>query len=477
MSGENYVNTASTATTAAPIGPADTTVTVASYTGYPSAPYWAELEKGTGSAEIVRVTNVAGSTLTITRGQGGTSATSHGAGVTVEHIVPASHFNEGEAHNAATTAHGVTGVVVGTQGSQTIQDKTFRGAHRSDYTDALPAGVTASFESNANSAAARDGFVHKNTAGDAARSGFLLQQSGTDRFKVRNDGTVNINPSASANPGLRNQSTSQLDGNTTVGGTLAVTGATTLSAGATVTGTVTATTVTATGTVNGLTASILGTVHADGGLDTDGTLTVDGASTLTGAVTAGAGLTVAQNVTSWGGVLVPSVASTASVTSPVSGMVVFDQSSLSFKRRVGAAWVAVTPAVATGSDDTLLTTTSTAYTETMTGGSPLGFTFVAPPSGAVMVHNSALADNSTTGRSHQSWIIRNGAVVGSGTTFLDGDDRKSMASVGGDDVIATRSAYVSGLTVGSTYNIRQQFRVSTASTGSFQFRELTVVPV
>lgn len=372
MSGENYVNTASVATTAAPVGPSDLTITVANYTGYPAAPYWAEIEKGTGSAEIVRVTNVAGSTLTITRGQGGTSATSHGAGVNVEHVVPASHFNEGETHNAATNAHGVTGNVVGTSGAQTVSDKNFRGAFRSDFTDALPVGITSSFESNANSAAARDGFVHKNTAGDAARSGFLLQQSGTDRFKVSNIGNVTITPSSGT--ALTANGPAAVTGNTTVGGTLGVTGLTTLSGGANVTGAVTATgtlsggSLSVSGAIGGLSASVLGTVHADTGLDTDGTLTVDGASTLTGAVAAGAGLTVAQGIASWGGRVVISVASTAAVTSPVAGDVVYDRSDSMWKRYTGSAWVDMGPGDSNTSHLGLYTLGGTGATQALTGG-------------------------------------------------------------------------------------------------------------
>lgn len=340
MSGENYVNTASVATTAAPVGPADLTFTVAANTGFPAAPYWGMFEKATGSAELVRVTNVAGSTLTITRGQGGTSATSHGAGVTFEHVVPASLFNENETHNAATTAHGVTGVVVGTTGAQTVQDKNFRGAFRADYTDALPVGITASFESNANSAAARDGFVHKNTAGDAARSGFLLQQSGTDRFKVSNTGNVTITPASGTA--------------VTANGPVTVTGTATLSGGVSTTtitasGAVNTGTVTSTGALNGLSASIVGTVHADGALDTDGTLTVDGASTLTGAVTAGSTIAATgaisapsaaftNQVTSYGGRVVPSVTSFPS--SPVDGQVVYRADEVMFYRwsASGGAW-------------------------------------------------------------------------------------------------------------------------------------------
>jgi hypothetical protein len=209
--------------------------------------------------------------------------------------VPASYFNEGEAHRAATNAHGVTGNVVGTSGSQTIQDKTYRGAHRSLFSDALPAGVTASYESSADTAAARDGFVHRNTAGDVDRRGLLIQQSGVDRVQVFNDGTVDLNPGASARPGLRSRGTTQLDGGVTAGAAVTVTGATTLNGGVTVSGTAALPAVTAT-TVNATSVSTTGDIHAGGNLDTDGTLVVDGASTLTGAVATGA-LTVTGNTT------------------------------------------------------------------------------------------------------------------------------------------------------------------------------------
>jgi len=342
MSGENYVNTASVATTAALVGPADLTFTVAAYTGFPDAPYWGMFEKGGASAELVRVTNVAGSVLTITRGQGGTAATSHGAGVTFEHVVPASHFNEGETHNAATTAHGVTGAVVGTTGNQTLQDKTFRGAHRSLHSDALPAGVTASYESVADNASARDGFVHKNTAGDAARAAFLAQQSGVDRFRVSNTGNVAITPSTGT--ALTVNGNESVTGNTTVGGTLGVTGAATLSGGASVTGGVTASgtvsggSLTTSGSVTGLSASILGPIHAGGALDTDSTLVVDGASTLTGAVSAGASIAAAQGITSWGAPVAITVSSTAVVTSPATDQLVYDLSDSLFKRWTGSTW-------------------------------------------------------------------------------------------------------------------------------------------
>lgn len=304
MTGELYTNTASTATTAAPIGPSDTTATLASFTGWPNTPFWAELEKGTGLAEIVRVTGVAGSSVTaMTRGQGGTSATSHGAGVNVELVAPADFFNRAEAHQALTSAHGVTGNIVGTSGAQTVSDKLFRGAAKSQHSDALPAGITASFESVADNSGARDGFVHRNTAGHVDRRGLLVEQSGTPRFQAFNDGSVDVAPGTSTRPGFRNHGTTTLDGAVTVnaalgvstGGITVTAGGLTVSAGgANITGTTT------TGVTNTGNLSSSGTIHANGAIDTDTNLTVDGTSTLTGAVTMGSTLVAAGSITTAG---------------------------------------------------------------------------------------------------------------------------------------------------------------------------------
>jgi hypothetical protein len=146
-----------------------------------------------------------------------------------------------------------------------------------------------------------------------------------------------------------------------------------------------------------------------------------------------------------------------------------------------AAAEAVTALFATGVTvssfaDTSGTTTSTTFTETLTGGTACATTFVAPQSGKVIVHNSAFIDNNATGRSYCSWIIRNGGTIGSGTTFLDGDEAKSIACLGTDDVEAGRATLVTGLTAGATYNIRQRFKVSAGTTGTFQYKELIVEP-
>lgn len=329
----NYVNTASTATLSGSISAVDTTCAVTSYSGFPSASFWAIIARGTPSAEIVQVTNVAGSTLTISRGQDGTSASSHGAGDTFEHVVPATHFTTADNHVSATsTVHGVTGALVGTTDAQTLSNKTYRGAHTSVYSDVTPAGVTSSFLSTADTAGARDGFVHKNTGADAARAGFQLEQSGTPRFQVLNTGKVYLNPSAT--PGFENDGTTQLDGTTTmnaaatINSTLNVTGVSTL-ASASVTGNATVG-----GTLGVTGTTTLGTTNT-GAISAT---TVTGSGAVNGATMASTGV-----ITAYGGRVIISIASTASVTSPATGQVVFQTSDEKYYKYNGSAWVLLIP--------------------------------------------------------------------------------------------------------------------------------------
>ena len=127
-----YSSTAVKTTLSSSIGSADSTMTTASMSGFPSSyPYTLILEKDSANEEIVTVTALVGTSLTITRGVDGTSGRSHSAGTSVEHGVIALDFTNLRAHEAnAANVHdiGAGASVVGTTTTQTISNKTLGSA-------------------------------------------------------------------------------------------------------------------------------------------------------------------------------------------------------------------------------------------------------------------------------------------------------------------------------------------------------------
>jgi len=144
----NYSSTAIDTTLASGVSPANTTITVASTTGFPAAPYVLAIDAGAASQELVLVTAVGGLTLTVTRGYDSTIAATHEAGATVSHSHAAIDFREAGLHIDATAAHGATGAVVGTTNVQTLTNKTLS---TPSFT-ALPAGVAVTNGANCNAA-------------------------------------------------------------------------------------------------------------------------------------------------------------------------------------------------------------------------------------------------------------------------------------------------------------------------------------
>lgn len=104
-------------------------ITVDATTGLPaSVPFKVVIDPGLATEEIVKVTGVAGSTLTVTRGWDGSSALAHDNGATVRHMVTAEDFRLSRDHeNATTGVHGLTGALLGTTDVQgAITGKTFQ---------------------------------------------------------------------------------------------------------------------------------------------------------------------------------------------------------------------------------------------------------------------------------------------------------------------------------------------------------------
>lgn len=97
-----------------------------SFAGWPTSyPFYAELDRGTASAEIVLVTNISGLVATITRGQDGDAAVSHPAGATLDFVVVAQDLREANTHiNASSGVHGISGHVIGDSDVQTLSNKT-----------------------------------------------------------------------------------------------------------------------------------------------------------------------------------------------------------------------------------------------------------------------------------------------------------------------------------------------------------------
>ena len=138
-----YSSTAVAATLSASLTSVATTIAISSVTGWPSTyPFTAIIGEDTNKEEIVTVSAVGGTTLTITRGVGGTTGQAHDAGETIRHGIYAQDFEDGSAHYAASTAvHGVAGSVVGTSDTQTLTNKTIVGT--SNTLSAIPsASVT-----------------------------------------------------------------------------------------------------------------------------------------------------------------------------------------------------------------------------------------------------------------------------------------------------------------------------------------------
>jgi hypothetical protein len=104
-------------------------VTVGSFTNWPTSfPFFAILDYGLASAEVVSVTNIIGNTATVVRGQGGSNAVSHLAGATFDFAFTAQDFDEANAHiNSSSGVHNTSGAVVGTTDAQTLSNKTFTG--------------------------------------------------------------------------------------------------------------------------------------------------------------------------------------------------------------------------------------------------------------------------------------------------------------------------------------------------------------
>lgn len=130
-------------------------------------------------------------------------------------------------------------------------------------------------------------------------------------------------------------------------------------------------------------------------------------------------------------------------------------------------------------------TNVTGYSETFTSSNtPAAVVFTAPASGAVLIHNNAWLDHRDTGtarRTYLGWIIREGAVIGSGTVVQNAIDANAIHNNDIGEIQTGKVTLVTGLAPGEEYNVRQAGKVSTVaavgSEGETQNRHLIVEPV
>jgi hypothetical protein len=172
-----------------------TSITVASTSGFPASyPYTLALDYDTSSEELVNVTAAAGLTLTIVRGQDGTSGTAHTAGAAVKHVASARDFREPQEHIAASSAiHGVTGSVVGTTDTQTLSNKTLTTPTIGSFVNATHTHTSAATAGTLTAAAIYYGF-NSNTGSYTIA---LSDQGKILPFNTTSTGTITIPLNAS----------------------------------------------------------------------------------------------------------------------------------------------------------------------------------------------------------------------------------------------------------------------------------------
>jgi hypothetical protein len=124
MTTRKYSSTAQPTTLAAGCTDSATSIQVAATTGFPAVDFTLALDYGAAGQEVVLVTNVSGTTLTVTRGYDSTPASAHSLGAVVRHVHVGKDFGDSRTHEAASSGvHGLSGSVVGTTDTQAVSNK------------------------------------------------------------------------------------------------------------------------------------------------------------------------------------------------------------------------------------------------------------------------------------------------------------------------------------------------------------------
>lgn len=99
MPRRHYSSVATVTSLTTGVNTVGTTLSVGSVAGWPaSVPFTVAVDRGNAAEELVEVTAVSGTSLTVTRAVDGTTAKDHSTGAPVLHVVSARDLNEPNLH-------------------------------------------------------------------------------------------------------------------------------------------------------------------------------------------------------------------------------------------------------------------------------------------------------------------------------------------------------------------------------------------